>query len=114
MNVLQQLENAPKNLILYAIGLVGAVVDDYALVTLAIFCVLLGLILSAVLIPLAAFFGLYFLMRLVSNLAEAIGAHAQATHAAGMAQAQATMQVAGTLAQQKTPVDVGELPTTPM
>jgi predicted PurR-regulated permease PerM len=72
MNLLKQLENAPKNLVLYVLGLVGAVVDDYTLVTLTIFCVLLGFVLSAVLIPITAFFGLYFVTRLVDHIAQAI------------------------------------------
>lgn len=99
MNLLQQLENAPKNLVLYVLGLVGAIVDDYTLVTLTIACVLLGFLLGSVLIPATAFFASYFVLRLVSNVAEVIGTHAQATHAAGMGQAQATTQIAAALAQ---------------
>jgi uncharacterized membrane protein YagU involved in acid resistance len=92
MNLGQQLENAPKNLVLYVLGLIGAVVDDYTLITLLIFCVLLGFILHAVLIPLAVFFGAFFVLRLVSNVAESIGHHAKAT-------AQTNMQVAAAIAQ---------------
>jgi type IV secretory pathway VirB6-like protein len=104
MNLLQQLENAPKNLVLYVLGLIGAVVDDYSLVTLLIFCVLLGFVLDSILIPATAFFGLYFLLRLVNNLAEGIGLHAQATHQSGQMQAQSTMQIAAALAQFHPPV----------
>jgi hypothetical protein len=92
MNLGQQLENAPKNLVLYVLGLIGAVVDDYTLVTLLIFCMLLGFILHAVLIPVAVFFGAYFVLRLVNNVTEGIGHHARAT-------AQTNMQVAAAIAQ---------------
>lgn len=89
MNTLKQLEAAPRNLILYAWGLVGAVVDDYALVTLLIFAVLLGFLTTA-LIAAAAFFGLYFLLRLVANIADVIDRHARIT-------AQANMQTAAAI-----------------
>jgi len=101
MNFLQQLENAPKNLVLYVLGLIGSTLDDYTLITLAIFCVLLGFILGAVLIPIAVFFGGYWLMRLVNHIAQAVSQHAGAT-------AQTNMQIAAAIAQQKSigqPVD---------
>jgi hypothetical protein len=110
MNFLQQLENAPKNLVLYVLGLVGAVVDDYSLVTLLIFCVLLGFVLNSILIPATAFFGLYFVLRLVNNIAEGIGHHAEATFEAGRAEAQSTMQIAASLAQFHLPVAQEEPP----
>lgn len=103
MNFVKQLENAPKNLVLYTLGLIGAVVDDYALITLAIFCVLLGFVLDAVLIPLTAFFGAYFVMRIAVNLVESILLLANATASGARNQAQATMQVAAALAQSHPP-----------
>lgn len=102
MNFVKQLENAPRNLVLYVLGLVGAIVDDYTLVTLTVFCVLLGFVLHSVLIPAATFFGLYFLMRLVMNMAEAVAANAHAK----AQNAQATLQVAAALAQFRTPHEV--------
>jgi hypothetical protein len=79
----KQLENAPKNLVLYALGLVGAVVDDYALVTLLIFCVLLGFVLGSILIPATVFFGAYFVLRMVVAIVNSITAHGSATVHAG-------------------------------
>jgi predicted cation transporter len=95
MNPLKQLEAAPRNLILYFLGLLGAVVDDYTLVTLTLFCVLLGFTVSSALIGLVAFFGGYFLLRLTANVSEAIGANAQAK----TQNAQATMQIAAAIVQ---------------
>jgi len=110
MNLGKQLENAPKNLVLYVLGLVGAVVDDYTLVTLTIFCVLLGFILDAVLIPAAVFFGLYFVLRLVNALADTGYRLAQATFEGSRTEAQSTMQVAAALAQFRPPVQQEEAP----
>ena len=95
MNLLQQLENAPKNIVLYVLGLVGAVVDDYALLTLTIFVVLLGFVLGSVLIPAAVFFGAYFVMRMVMSVTQVLSNQAEAI----LRQAQATMQVATALYQ---------------
>ena len=95
MSVLQQLENAPKNLVVYVVSLLGAVLDDYALVTLLIFSVLRGFVTSP-LIAATAFFGAYFIMRLVNNLAEGLGNLAQAT-------GQSNMQVAAAIAQATRP-----------
>jgi hypothetical protein len=104
MNFLQQLEDAPKNLVLYVLGLIGSTVDDYTLVTLTIFCVVLGFILHAILIPLAVYFGGYFVMRLVNHIAIAMSQHAQAT-------AQTNMQIAGAIAQHnQPPTDPGSIP----
>lgn len=116
MNLLQQLENAPKNLVLYVLGMIGAVVDDYTLVTLTILCVLLGFILGSILIPLAVFFGGYFVLRLVSNVAAAIGHHAQATAQSNAQVAQATVQIAAALAQFRPPTAQSqeETPGTPI
>jgi hypothetical protein len=72
VNTFKQLENAPRNLVFYVLGLLGAIVDDYTLVTLTVFCVLLGFVLGSVLIPFTTFFGLYFVMRLVDHLVRAI------------------------------------------
>jgi hypothetical protein len=99
MNTLKQLEDAPKNIVLYFVGLLGAVVDDYALMTLVIFCVLLGFITGSVLIPLATFFGAYFVLRLVANIADVIGFNARAIYQAADQQAHATAQVAAALSQ---------------
>lgn len=93
MNTLKQLEDAPKNIVLYFVGLLGAIVDDYALITLVIACVLLGFALGSILIPLTVFFGAYFVLRLVGNMSEVIGYHARMT-------AQATMQIAAAQAQE--------------
>jgi hypothetical protein len=113
MNILQQLENAPKNIVLYLLGLVGGAVDDYTLLTLTIFCILLGFITGSILIPLATFFGGYFLVRLVGNLAEVIGFHARSTIDGQRFIAQSNMQVAGAIAQTQssgTVVDGDTLP----
>lgn len=107
MNILKQLENAPRNIVLYFLGLIGAVVDDYTLVTLTIFCVLLGFVLSAVLIPITVFFGGYFLLRMVKNVSDVIGTHAQATFQGSQVEAQSTMQVAAALAQFHPPQNQG-------
>lgn len=104
MNVLQQLENSPRNLITYAIGLVGAVVDDYALITLTIASVLLGFTVGSVLIGATAFFGAYFVLRLVVSMVEAISLHAQTQNQT----AQATMQIAAALAQFHPPQNQGQ------
>jgi hypothetical protein len=99
MNFLKQLENAPRNLILYTLGLVGGVVDDYTLITLTAFSVLLGFAVGSVLIGLTAFFGGYFLLRMVSHITDVIGYHARVQGQ----NAQATMQVAAALAQFRSP-----------
>lgn len=106
MNTLKQLENAPRNIITYFWGLLGAIVDDYALITLMIFCVLLGFTVGSILIPLTVFFGLYFLLKLTANIAEVIGYHANST-------AQSNMQVAQAIAMEKSvgqPVEGDVLP----
>lgn len=105
MNTLKQLEAAPRNLILYAWGLLGAMVDDYALVTLTIFAVLLGFLTTA-LIAATAFFGLYFLLRLVANVADVIGLNARTQGQV----ANANMQIAAALARRGTPVEGDTLP----
>lgn len=102
MNIVKQLEGAPRNLILYALGLIGAVVDDYTLVTLTIFCVLLGFAVGSVLIAAAAFFGLYFVLRLVLGIQEIVGAHAAEVRrlaSVHQTQANATHQIAAAIAQ---------------
>lgn len=102
MKTLKQLEAAPRNLILYVWGLLGAIVDDYALITLTIFAVLLGLVTTA-LIAATAWFGLYFLLRLVANLADVTALHARTVGQTQAQQAQATMQVAAALARLNPP-----------
>lgn len=91
MNILKQLENSPRNLILYTLGLIGGVVDDYTLITLAIFSALLGVVVGSVLIGLTAFFGGYFVLRMVLHLAETIAFHARATLDGHRFVAQATL-----------------------
>jgi hypothetical protein len=103
MNILKQLENAPRNLILYVLGLIGGVVDDYTLVTLTAFAALVGVIVGSILIGLAVFFGGYFVLRVVSNVAEVIGFHANRTAAAQEQVAQTNMQVAAAIAQFNVP-----------
>lgn len=71
-SLVRVLSNAPAHFVTYVVGLVVAILDDYTLMTLTIFAVLLGF-LTSVLVAVAAFFGAYFVMRLVSNIAEAIG-----------------------------------------
>lgn len=97
------LVDAPGHAIRYVGGLIIALLGDYTLITLVIFVVLLGLVTHSVLIPAAVFFGAYFLLRVVSNVAEAIGYHANQTAAAqarnAQVQSQAIMQVAGVMAQ---------------
>lgn len=105
MDLGKQLENAPKNLVLYVLGLIGAVVDDYVLVTLLVFCILLGFVLSSVLIPFTVFFGAYFVMRLVICIVDALVFNANATASAGHNQAQANLQIANALAQFHPPSD---------
>lgn len=79
MNTLRALEKFPGHFVGYLWGLLGAMLDDYALITLVIFVVLLGFAVGSALIATAAFFGAYFLLRLVINVAEAIGYHAYVT-----------------------------------
>lgn len=98
-----------EHLLGYVTGLVAALVDDYTLITLLIFVTLLGFLVSSVLIAATAFFGLYFLLRLVSHVAEGIGFTANSIGGATNRQAQATMQVAAALAQFHPPQDQ-ELP----
>ena len=109
MKFVQQLEAAPKNLVLYFLGLAGAVLDDYTLITLAVFSGLVGAITRSVLIPLATFFGLYFVLRLVANIADVIGFHANSTGTGHHQQAQATLQVAAALAQFHPPQQQGAM-----
>lgn len=117
MNILKQLENAPRNLILYVLGLIGGVVDDYTLVTLTAFAALVGVVVGSILIGLTVFFGGYFVLRLVAHLAEAISLNARAQHQAAYEHAHATTQVAAAIAQfnvpnqaQGAPVDGDLLP----
>jgi hypothetical protein len=95
-SLLQQLESAPKNIVVYLVSLPVAILTDYALLTLAIACVLLGIVVGSALIGAMAFFGAYFIMRLVNNLAEGLGSLAQAT-------GQSNMQVAAAIAQATQP-----------
>lgn len=88
-----------EHLIGYVFGLLAALVDDYTLITLAIFVGLLGWLTGSVLIAATAFFGLYFLMRLVNFIGEGLAWHGQAAAEAGRQQAQATMQIAAAIAQ---------------
>jgi uncharacterized protein YacL len=85
------LVDAPGHLLGYVLGLIVAVLDDYTLITLVIACALLGFV-TSILIACTAFFGAYFVLRLVANLADVVSYHARTT-------AQATMQVAGATAQ---------------
>lgn len=110
MNILKQLENAPKNLVLYVLGLLGGVVDDYTLVTLAAFAALLGVVVGSLLIGLTAFFGGYFILRVVANLAEVIGFHANRTAAAQEQVAQTNMQVAAAIAQFNVSNEINGMP----
>lgn len=101
MNTLKQLESAPRNLVMYFWALLGAVVDDFTLITLLIFAVLLGFA-TSVLIAATAFFGLYFVLRLVANLADVIGFHANSTAQSNAAVAHAiaqTQRSAGTVVE---------------
>lgn len=100
-NFAKALVDAPGHLFGYVVGLVIALLGDFTLITLAIFAVLLALATGSALIAATAFFGFYFLMRLVAHLAEGIRYHAGASAQGAQQQAQATMQIAGVLAQQQ-------------
>lgn len=104
MKTLRVLERFPRHFIEYLWGLLGAVLDDYALMTLAIFAVLLGFV-TSVFIAGAAFFGGYFLVRLTNTIAEGIGYHARTT---AQATAQSNMQIAAALARLNPPHDAQE------
>jgi hypothetical protein len=69
----QALVDAPGHLIRYVGGLIVLLLGDYVIITLAIFAVLLGFAVGSWLIGAAAFYGGFFLMRLVGNIADAIG-----------------------------------------
>jgi hypothetical protein len=89
----QALVDAPGHLIRYIGGLIVLLLGDYVIITLAIFSVLLGFAVSSALIGAAAFYGGFFLMRLVANIADAIGFVGR-----GMAnQSMATNQIAAVL-----------------
>ena len=97
------LVDAPGHIVRYVGGLIVALLGDYTLITLLIFVGLLGWLLGSVLIAATTFFGAYFVLRLVANLAESIGFHANQTRLAGNQQAQSNMQIAAALAQFRTP-----------
>lgn len=100
MDTLRAIEHAPGHLVQYLWGLLGAILDDFAMITLTIFVVLLGLLTSSVLIAATAFFGSYFVLRLVSNVAESIGYTSRSINQGQQMQAQATMQVAAALTRE--------------
>lgn len=88
----QALVDAPGHLVRYVGGLIVALLGDYSLITLLIFVVLLGVATGSVLIAVTTFFGAYFVLRLVGNVADVIGYHAERTGSS-------IMQVAGATAQ---------------
>lgn len=111
------LVDAPGHAIRYVGGMIIALLGDYTLITLLIFVTLLGFAVSSWLIAATAFFGLYFLLRLVASLTDVIGYHANTTAQTaanvGRARAQSTMQVAAALAQFHPPQEQSEAEETP-
>jgi hypothetical protein len=95
----QALVDAPGHLIRYVGGLIVLLLGDYVVITLAIFSVLLGFAVGSALIGATAFYGGFFLLRLVGNVADAIGFIGQCVNN----QAQATMQVAAAQARLNPP-----------
>jgi hypothetical protein len=89
MSVGHKIVDRIEHVINYFLGLVASCVDDYTLITLVIFTVLLGLTADSALVALATFFGAYFLLRLIGHMANAITTHAQII-------GQATVQAAAT------------------
>jgi hypothetical protein len=69
----QALVDAPGHLIRYVGGLIVLLLGDYVIITLAIFSVLLGFAVGSALIGATAFYAGFFLLRLVGNIADAIG-----------------------------------------
>jgi hypothetical protein len=105
----QKVVHRIEHLISYAVGLLAALVDDYTLITLLIFCVLLGVVVESALIPATAFFGLYFLMRLAANVADAIGFVGKSVNN----HAQATLQIAAATARLNPPQEAQSVPEPP-
>lgn len=98
------LVDAPGHLLRFVGGLIIALLSDYSLITLLIFVTLLGLVVESVLIAATAFFGLYFLVRLVVNIADVIAYHAKTVGSSNM-------QIAAVLAQFRTDAQSTEEPT---
>ena len=95
----QALVDAPGHLIRYVGGLIVLLLGDYVIITLTIFSVLLGFAVGSWLIGATAFYGGFFLLRLVANVADAIGLVGRAT----ANQSMAVNQVAAVLHQANSP-----------
>jgi hypothetical protein len=67
------LKGLPKYVFEYTIGLLIAVVTDFHITTLALAGTFVGLARGSVLDGVATFFIIYSLLRIVGNLAEAVG-----------------------------------------
>jgi hypothetical protein len=88
------LVDAPGHLIRYIGGLIVLLLGDYVIITLTIFSVLLGFAVGSWLIGATAFYGGFFLLRLVANIADAIGFAGNAMTGGLHAQADATSNAA--------------------
>jgi hypothetical protein len=67
------LKGLPKYIFEYTVGLLIAVVTDFHITTLALAGAFVGLARGSVLDGVATFFVIYSLLRIVGNLAEAVG-----------------------------------------